>query len=62
MGFVKIRYVCAQCGREIEPADTTHDGEEYCEVNGEKVHLECMFDWSMDHKKECKDEYICKVM
>ena len=62
MGCVKIRYVCAQCGREIEPADATHDGEEYCEVNGGMAHLAGMVDWAMEHKKACKDEYICDVM
>lgn len=57
-GVLSTKYVCAQCGREIEPADSSHYGEEYCDVNGEKIHFECMHDWAVEHRKECKNEYL----
>lgn len=62
MKYMKIKYVCAQCGHEIEPADALHEGEEYCEVNGEKIHLRCMSDWSLEHKKECRYEYLYETV
>ena len=52
----KIDLVCAQCGRVIEAAIPGYYGEEYCSVNGENVHLDCMWGWARDHKKECGAE------
>lgn len=53
----KIDLVCAQCGRVIEAAVPGYYGEEYCRVNGENVHLECMWEWARDHKEERGAEY-----
>ncbi|MGE9889996.1 hypothetical protein ACQRAE_11800 [Mediterraneibacter faecis] len=55
----RIDLVCAQCGRLIEAAAPGYYGEEYCRVNGENVHLDCMQEWARNHKKErgAENEY-----
>lgn len=47
---------CGQCGNEIIRGDKTHYGEEYCIVNDECIHVECMNDWIRENKKEAGED------
>lgn len=43
---------CIQCKQAIYKETEEEYGEEYCEVSGSRVHVECMDDWIRENKKE----------